>query len=90
MMTKKRPNTNQSDDRITLSTTLDMSGGYHIKFHQNMWWVVGYGTATDCGPTYSTAKRVLESMTEYSTAYIRMPNSRDLDLDAFGKGLADI
>tara|TARA_B100000519_G_C13967439_1_gene308257 strand:+ start:297 stop:563 length:267 start_codon:yes stop_codon:yes gene_type:complete len=88
MMTKKRPITNQSDDRITLSTTLDMSGGYRIKFHQNTWWVVGHGNATDCGPTYTTAKRVLEGMTEYITVYT--PEMRKLDLDAFGKGLADV
>ncbi len=87
MMTKKHPNTNQ-EDRVILRATLDRSGAYHIKFHQSTWWVVGHGVATDCGEDYSTAKRVLEGMTEYATVYA--PTERELDLNAFGQGLADI
>ncbi len=86
-MTKKHPNTNQ-EDRVILRATLDRSGAYHIKFHQSTWWVVGHGVATDCGEDYSTAKRVLEGMTEYATVYA--PTERELDLNAFGQGLADI
>ena len=85
MNTKK---TQEAKDRVILSTTLDKSGAYHIKFHQDKWWVVGHGMATDCGPMYATAKRVLECMTEYPTVYT--PDMRDEDLHAFGRGLADI
>ena len=82
--------TQEAKDRVILSTstTLDMSGAYHIKYYQNKWWVVGHGVATECGVQYSTAKRVLEGMTEWSTVYT--PDMRNEDLNAFGRGLADI
>ena len=76
--------------RTTLSTKLDTSGGYHIKWHEDQYWIVGHGIATPCGTLYTTAKYVLEGMLESPPMWLPLPDSIDPDLDEFGRGLADI
>ena len=75
--------------RVILTSKMETTGSYRIKWLSGSWWVVGQGTAQDCGGEYNTAKRVLRGLME-PPPWPEPKKTSDPDLDEFGRGLADI
>jgi len=66
---------------------LDPAGAIRIEWHEDQFYLVGNGNVLPAGKLYSRAKAHMERLLAPPPW---IPESKDPDLDAFGRDLADL